>query len=346
MGTVLSILWELISWIFGVKAPTEWETKVIEKIDKLLKRCQLREIAFEEQKRRITEIQSKELVAQRLRYFAIDLYSVLDYLCYLSYCHFKSKGSPIDDAKARMVTFPYASNLRIAENQQDEEAFKSQRDEFLKTRLKNLGLPDDITSEYGKLIMRCQIITKVGEDGTTPVPEQPESSIDAKNFRVLYWLRNYTLHRDLVAAVVAQKAYLCYNKQDKSLNIEPGIKTEDELNSDQNSYPINQEYHDSDIWEVFESNDPSYWIEIPPMGESYQRFEPLVRIAGLLLDFVIKMRNKWLKLVFTNKFPEFAKSTRNVRCENGNVHVGTTQFSLNEFDAIMTLTNTFDLFFV
>ena len=308
---------------------------MIEKIDKLLQRCQLREIAFEEQKRRITEIQSEELVAQRLRYFAIDLYSVLDYLCYLSYCHFNNNGSPIDDAEARNVKFPYKSDLRSSENQGQEIAFKLQRDNFVSTQLGNLGLPGDITSEFGKLIMRCQIITKVKGDGTTPVPKQPERD-DAKNFRVLHWIRNNTVHRDLVAAVVAQNAYLCYKKEDKSHKIEPGILTKEELNANYNPK----------FWEVIESKEPSYWIEIPPMGEFYQRFEPVVRIANLLLKFVIKMRNKWLKLVFNNEFPEFAEGTRNVRCENGNVHVGTTQFSLNEFDAIMTLINTFDLFFV
>ena len=85
--------------------PTAWEREEVEKIDKLLRRCQLRQIAFEEQHCRIKEIPSEEMVSERLRYFATDLYSVLDYLCYLVYCHFRNGGRLSDSPEARNVKF-------------------------------------------------------------------------------------------------------------------------------------------------------------------------------------------------------------------------------------------------
>ena len=115
---------------------TQWEKDQIKTIDNLIQKCELRYSEFQskyddliighvvdtsedtsvELRRRAAERIGaanylKEWLQQELRYFAIDLYSVLDYLCYLCYCHFKNNGNPSDSPEARNVKFPYKNTI-------------------------------------------------------------------------------------------------------------------------------------------------------------------------------------------------------------------------------------------
>ena len=269
--------------------PTGWEKEEVDKIDKLLRRCQLRKIAFEEQQRHIKEIRSEEQVAENLRYFATDLYSVLDYLCYLVYCHFRNKGQPSDSSEARNVKFPFKSKLRRSDVPGQETKFEAERKRFISTQFEILiGPPEARNNEeytwLRDLILKCQIITEV--DGTgQPVTPQPEPTEEAKFFSALHYLRNYTVHRSLDAAVV-KNGLLYYNNQTGSHEVVDGLI--DEREKDPN-------------WESLEIT-PTYWIEIPPVGNNDKRFQPITIVAPRLLGFVMNIRNEILNAVFPNHF--------------------------------------------
>ena len=279
--------------------PTAWEREEVEKIDKLLRRCQLRQIAFEEQHRRIKEIPSQELVSERLRYFATDLYSVLDYLCYLVYCHFRNGGRFSLSPEARNVKFPFKLNLRRSDVP-GQETWSSKQFRIL------IGVPigpydqttNDLLPWWQELILNCQIMTEVDADGH--VIPQPEQTEDAKTFRALHYLRNCTVHRGLVTATV-KNGVLYYNKQAGSHEVVHGR--------------IDERENDPD-WQSLEVT-PTYWIEIPPEGNDVSRFQSITTVASRLLAFVRNIRKSILDAVFPYHFLNLDDRDRNDRVRFG-----------------------------
>ena len=299
-------------------AATQWERNQVENIDKLLQKCKLRQLAFHRQQIHITVTQSKELVAQRLRYFATDLYSVLDYLCYLFYCHFNNDGNPSNSREARNVKFPYTSNLRRSTNQAQEAGLERLRNEFLSNQSNIIGFPEQMSNTYKTLILDCQVITQVGGDGTTLVDPQPEPRGDAKSFNALHYLRNNNVHRYLFHPHT-EFGWLYFNKQDGSHKIEHG--------------QIDDRGNDRNNWECYKVH-PAYWIEILPVGKE-DRFKPITVVAPDLLTFVESIRDQLLNLVFPGEFRNFDDSGRKDRvrfgCRDG-LNIDKFHCSISDFD--------------
>ena len=292
---------------------TTFEEEVIQDIDKLLRRCELRTIAFQIQQAEIQKTTSRELVAERLRYFAIDLYSVLDYICFLFYCHFRNNGNRIDSSEARNAKFPFKSDLYSSSGEQ-ETSFARKRNEFCEVQSNFLGLRGEIATQYEKLILRCQIIIKVEDDGTTPVEPQPQPTDDSQAFHGLHFLRNFSVHRNLVRPVVSEHGLLYYNKKKGSHEIVSNRMPERD--------------NDPDNWERYQV-DRAYWIEIPPVG-NLKPFRPITIVAPNLLRFVVDLRNELLNLVFAEKVSDFDYKVT-YGYEHG-VRIGNVRYTKEQFE--------------
>ena len=218
---------------------TEWENSQIEAIDKLIQKCHLRSVAFQREHSLLDNpefIISEELMSERLRYFATDLRSVLDYLCYFRYCHNKNEGKPSDSQEARNVNFSY-NELRM--------------------------------------------IFDVPLDGQG----QPfEQSVEAKRFNTLRYLRNITVHRNLI-----------HSEMPKVWSYENLLDGTREFTTERKEERI----RNSNIWKSVEFS-KGCWITLPAdclEDILKDRKEALLIILDRLLRFVIKTRNKMLAMV-------------------------------------------------
>ncbi|CAB4008932.1 Hypothetical predicted protein [Paramuricea clavata] len=250
---------------------TQWEKDQVKAIDNLIQKCKLRNIAFEREQYKLNILLNQnaavetfverlyEQVPQRLRHFATDLYSALDFLCYLCYCHFKNNGNPIHDSAARNVSFRRHKNLKRSDVAAQEDSCSSKRREFVWREFTTVltclpqdgfGPLDEVTQQkynpFKEIILGCQIITKIGGDGQ-PVQPQPDQLDEAKYFNRLHYLRNTTVHCNFVQINV-QNGWLYFNRQDGSHEI--------------SAVPIPDRDNDPVNWESFPVH-PGYWIPVP-----------------------------------------------------------------------------------
>ena len=250
---------------------------------------------------------SEERVVQRLRYFATDLYSVLDYLCYLCYCHYKNNGNPNNSREARDVKFPYKklkeSDVHAINDKWENEKRKFVTEQHFNTIFNKTGLQldqfDDATLQlhnaFKEFILRCQVVTKVNGQGK-PVPQnqQPQQSDEAKNFNTLHYLRNTTVHRTLIGIAV-QDGWVYVNLRDGSHEVSVGIPERND---------------DSQNWQSIEVQ-PGYWITLPSVGSVELKTET-VALLGILLEllyFVIDTRNELLQMAFSGQIAEYNRDT-------------------------------------
>ena len=288
-------------------ATTEWERRQVNCIDKLLQRCKLRKIAFERQQLNLGEDPSEELVSERLRYFAIDLYSVLDYLCYLIFCHFNNNGNRSDAQQARRVNFP--SHLAGRERSEIEPLVNGLLGNFINNR----EATNPTYMELRELILNCL---------TTEGGGQPPS-IEVKSLKALRYLLNCAVHRNLVVAS-DRVGVLYYNRNNGTHEIVPG-----RINERENG--PNGEWVGTKVY-------PAYWVEILTEGN---RFEPITVVAPDLFNLVKDIRDNILTCVFPQVFPGFDQSEWSVEFgfQDG-LHVGRRPRiranSANQFDAIVT----------
>jgi hypothetical protein len=276
---------------------TQWEKDQIKTIDNLIQKCKLRYYAFEREHLRLNtaapqDVETlkkglKESVPKRLRYFAADLYSALDYLCYVSYCHFKNDGKPTNSAEARNVKFPY-KNLKKSDVDGQEVSCKKQRENFawdhfitiyLYFQPGQFVLVDASTTErydrFKRYVLNCQVITKIGADGQ-PLQQQDQMEEAATNFNTLHYLRNTTVHRNLVDINV-HNGWLYLNLLDGSHEFVPER--------------IPDRDNDPDQWQSIEG---SRWVTVPFTSTP----ERLLTVTPNLLRFVINTRDELLEIAY------------------------------------------------
>ena len=336
--------------------PTQWEKDQIKTIDNLIQKCKLRRYAFEREHRLLNEAAPQDVetlkngliesVPERLRYFAADLYSALDYLCYLCYCHFKNNGNPSYSPEARNVKFPYKnlkksnpkksnpkkSNPNNPDVDGQEVSFRRQREKFVRDHFTTIFGPEDDSAQerYGRfeeMILNCQVITNIGADGK-PLKQQDKMKKAATDFSTLHFLRNITAHRNLVDINV-HNGWLYLNLLDGSHEFVPKR--------------IPDRDNDRDQWQSIKGS-PGCWITIPSFISSRMQNgdmpKPLLIVTENILDFVIYTRDELLKIAFPSvdgpdgDIPEFDRGAVQCGFVDG-VHIGRQpnqrKYSLDEF---------------
>ncbi len=311
---------------------TQWEKDQIKTIDNLIQKCKLRYYAFEREHRLLNtpapqdvETLKKgliESVPERLRYFAIDLFSALDYLCYLCHCHFKNKGNPSNSGEARKVNFPY-KNLQKSDNDPQKTICKGQKESFVWENFKTIfGIGQHASAperypRFRQMILNCQVKTKIGAD-EKPLKQQDKMKKAATDFSILHFLRNITVHRNLVDINV-HNGWLYVNLLDGSHEFVPER--------------IPDRDNDPDQWQSIKAL-PGCWITIPSFISSRMKNgdtpKQLLIVTDEILQFVIYTRDELLKIAFPSvdgtdgDIPEFDRGA--VRCgESGGVdgvHIG------------------------
>ncbi|XP_028391300.1 uncharacterized protein LOC114516117 [Dendronephthya gigantea] len=311
---------------------TEWEKSAIANIDNLINKCKLRMFAFEREHLMLTQnagvdplaLMIQDRAPQRLRYFATDLYSALDYLCYLCHCHYQNEGRPSYSQEARNVNFPYKI-LRETTAGGQREVCEKKANNFAKKRFETIFGPLDgaeaggpapgaeaggpapgaeaggpapgaeaggpapnqnMLNEFKQIILRCQIKTKI--DGSGSLCDQQGTPNDAaRDFNTLHILRNTAVHRNLVFVNV-KPGKLYFNRREGYHEVKPGEIPERENNPE--------------LWQSFPSN-PGCWITVPPLGprRDYTQ-EKILEVAIRLVDFVKDTRDDLLQLAFPHHY--------------------------------------------
>ena len=135
-------------------------------------------------------------------------------------------------------------------------------------------------------------MTKVdGQENAVPQNEQPDQTDEAKNFNILHYLRNTTVHRNLIDIAV-ENAWLYVNLQDGSHEI--SVEMPERIDDPQN-------------WQSIQVG-PGCWITLPSVGSNRFEATRLLIILEGLLHFLINTRNGLLRMV-SDGIPEYNRDT-------------------------------------
>ncbi len=271
---------------------TQWEKDQIKDIDNLIENCKLIYSEFRSECIRFILLKIgaandlKESLRQKLRRLVIDLYSALDYLCYLCYCHFKNNGNPSDSPEARNVKFPY-KNLKKSDVDGQEVNFRRQREKFVRDHFTTIFGPQDASTQerydrFEEIILNCQVITNIGADGQ-PLQQQVQMEEAATCFNALHYLRNTNIHRNPV-----------------DIEVEDGwLYVDLDMNFEIVRERIPARENDP-YWESFQVCSVCC-IAIPSFMEGMENGKkprPLLSVTENILDFVINTRNELLEIAF------------------------------------------------
>ena len=183
---------------------TEWERKQLESIELFLKQAIQAIDYFIEKNKSLRDTESVEDTDRsadwlKFRGIVLDLYSVLDYVWYLLYCHFSNEGQPDFSDKGCGLGFPYKkSGIKCSETREHDQTTK-----FLKERLKNIwddkiGEEAHFWKEIGAIIVDLQpkkIVSSSGASVTENAKIQPGVQ---ESFALLHYYRNCAAHKDLI----------------------------------------------------------------------------------------------------------------------------------------------------
>ena len=175
-------------------ALTDWETDHLRNVYLLLKQAadNIKELEGKED----DHIKSSRFPSQhdvddmtfKLRYILFDLYSVLDYIYFMLYCHFSNNGKPDYSRKGIQFGFP---------------GFKPNgaQPSFVKDKMKKLfgevfGEKSHFWNEIGDLLLSMQPV-----DATSAQLADTRDSVAQESFALLHYYRNCTTHKSSVQFV-------------------------------------------------------------------------------------------------------------------------------------------------
>ena len=209
-----------------------------------------------------------------------------------------------------------------------ETSCENKTERFLSKHFNTIfGSPDDEASrlryeDFKKFIRSFQVVTRVDGQGN-PVPQnQPQPTVNAKNFNILHYLRNTTVHRNLIDIAV-ENAWLYVNLQDGSHEI--SVKRPERNNNPQN-------------WQSIEVNTHCR-ITLPSVGSNSFEVKTLLTVLSELLVFVKTAVHNLLRIAFSDQIPEYHHDTVRFGLDDG-VHIdpdgdrrNTVNYTWEIFDA-------------
>jgi len=316
---------------------TEWELQQIVNIDLLLRNAEVKNAEFNRVHTLLNEgDQGVTEANERLRFrcFLIDLYSVLDYMCFLLYCHYKNEGRPAFSIESRNVNFPFTNNLRRFQggdrNIDPERAHQNRRNNWIRERCRLIFGEEREDQEdwnyFSEFVLSLQPLLYVNAAGDPIAADDvPEIEGDAESFSLLHFFRNYCTHRDLVHLFPdAGVFYINLNTNERRFVPEGGEQ------------PF-QEANQNDVQQL-EITSKGFWVEVPYLQNYHQdrgiqptRPKPLLSLASRLLSFVIITRNNLLTFTLNN-VPRYSHV---VRRANDGLSVDGTVYPWENYDHIL-----------
>jgi hypothetical protein len=189
----------------AVAQHTEWERKQLESIELFLKQAiQAIDYFTETNTESLRETESDEDIDRsadwlKFRGIVLDLYSVLDYVWYLLYCHFSNGGEPDFSDKGCELGFPYKKRgIKCSTTPERDQTGK-----FVKEKLKmiwgdKIGEETHFWKEIGAVILNVQPKMIVGRSGAPETGKVVIQPGDEESFALLHYYRNCAAHKDLI----------------------------------------------------------------------------------------------------------------------------------------------------
>ena len=204
---------------------TGWETDHLENVHLLLEQARQSYLYFEEKELR----SGKEVDCRpkedwlKFRGIVYDLYSVLDYVYYLLYCHFSNKGEL--DLSQKSVRFGFPS--RPFGVKTSDSSKHDQQKKFVQQRLKSLwgnkvGKETHFWSEIGDIILKVQPKLMVDRYGTRAGGPEILTE-DEVSFALLRFYRNCVTHKDLIRFKFVPNSWVEINQTTEEVKL---VKTE------------------------------------------------------------------------------------------------------------------------
>lgn len=277
---------------------TPWEEDQVTCIDLLLRNAEIKQAEFNRVHTLLNEPQGldgmEDNVRLRFRSFLSDLYSVLDYTCYLLYSHYRNGGQPSYSAESRNVKFPYTTKLkqfRGDPNEDPERALKRKRDDWITKQCQLIfGGGNDQFRNLMEDIQPKMSVNRAGDP--IPANESPEVEGDARSFSLLHFFRNYSTHRNLIN-LYSEVGVL-------HINLDTNERTFLPAGAD-NQPQANGNIPPGNIQRIEIAK--GFWVEVPDLRR-YNRGQlqvndptqptPLLEVVPQLLSFVKSTRDRLL----------------------------------------------------
>lgn len=216
----------------------------------------------------------------KFRGIVYDLYSVLDYVYYLLYCHFSNKGEP--DLSQKSVRFGFPSKPFGVKT--SDSSKHDQQKRFVRERLNSLwgnkvhiGKETHFWSEIGEIILKVQPKLMVDRDGARAGGPQI-STEDEVSFALLRFYRNCVTHKDLIRFKFVPKSWVEINQSTEEVKLVKKCLNEKDC-------------------KYYELTKPSYWLHIPEAVTGKEKGGEdrlLLEVLCQLIRFVKRTSSKLL----------------------------------------------------
>ena len=266
----------------AVAQHTEWEKKQLESIELFLKQAIQTIDYFVEKDKELRDAESDEDGNRsadwlKFRGIVLDLYSVLDYVWYMLYCHFSNKGQPDLSEKGCELGFPYKK--RGIKNSVKPE--HDQTKKFIKEKLKmiwgdKIGEETHFWREIGETIVSVQPKLTVDSSGAPTGKAEVRPGVE-ESLALLHFYRNCAAHKDLIT-FMSKKSFVEINQTTREIQLVT------EMKDDREGY-------------FYKELDKGFWIQLPGSIPSSVR-EPnrlLVDVLKQLQNFVVGTVSRLLR---------------------------------------------------
>lgn len=260
---------------------TEWERDHLESVHLL----------FEQARRAILDLKEKEEKDEELRRstgetagasgdwlkfrgIVFDLYSVLDYVYYLLYCHFSNKGLPDYSRKSIQFGFPSKpTGVKTSEYPHQDQTKKFIEDKMRALWSGKLGEETHFWREIGEVILTVQPKLSVDSAGN-PIERDCGQTKDEESFVLLHFYRNCVTHKDLIR-FVPEKSWI-------------------EINQTTREHKLVRERQEREGYFYHELK-MGYWLQLPELpGQQDNAPRLLLDVLYQLISFVKRTSSKLL----------------------------------------------------
>jgi hypothetical protein len=266
----------------AVAQHTEWERKQLESIELFLKQAiQAIDYFTETNTESLRETESDEDIDRsadwlKFRGIVLDLYSVLDYVWYLLYCHFSNGGEPDFSDKGCELGFPYKKRgIKCSTTPERDQTGK-----FVKEKLKmiwgdKIGEETHFWKEIGAVILNVQPKMIVGRSGAPETGKVVIQPGDEESFALLHYYRNCAAHKDLIRFMLRNSVI----EIDQSTRVTRLVTS--------------TERRDDCFY--MELDRPGFWIQLPSLTSISEPSRLLVDVLTQLRKFVVSTASQLLR---------------------------------------------------
>ena len=266
----------------AVAQHTEWEKKQLESIELFLKQAIQAIDYFVEKNESLRDADSDEDIDRsadwlKFRGIMLDLYSVLDYVWYLLYCHFSNEGQPDFSDKGCELGFPYKKRgIKCSETPEHDQKRK-----FMKEKLKmiwgdKIGEETHFWKEIGATILSVQPKMIVDSSGTPQTVKAKVQLGDEESFALLHYYRNCAAHKDLIT-FMPRKSVIEINQSTRVTRLVTSVEKREGCF-------------------CMELDKPGFWIQLPSsISEPPMESRLLMDVLTQLRDFVVNTASRLLR---------------------------------------------------